>query len=219
MPSYGSFDSSVVFYEIVFNDDVVDALFDAEQILQDIPSNINLNNIRNLLSNRPSRRFERVINNVRRSNVYQVVNYFSASQRRLAEVERLLIEAEQLALQRQAYREYQSPIETPYGYQQDILSPVIRAFSDIVRNELQSIQSLIGQITNVQTGRISLFESDFVNAATGIVITFNDGSRYQWNEARIGSSFFFLMVSLAEAGDGLGSFINRRVRTAYSEKQ
>lgn len=56
-------------------------------------------------------------------------------------------------------------------------------------------------------------------AAPGeITVQFRDGSYYLYTDASAGTSNISQMQSLAQAGHGLNSFINRFVRKGYARK-
>lgn len=52
-----------------------------------------------------------------------------------------------------------------------------------------------------------------------ITVQFGDGSIYEYNAIRPGAAQVNEMKALAEAGHGLNSFINRRVRKNYYRKR
>lgn len=58
----------------------------------------------------------------------------------------------------------------------------------------------------------------YVIANDSITVQFNDGSVYLYNYASTGSDEVEQMKTLALGGEGLNSFINRRVRKAYASK-
>ena len=51
-----------------------------------------------------------------------------------------------------------------------------------------------------------------------IDIRFSDGSMYRYTNASAGASNIVTMKQLAASGDGLNSFINRRVRKSYAAR-
>ena len=63
---------------------------------------------------------------------------------------------------------------------------------------------------------ISAYEYD----ATSIRIQFNDGSIYEYTSAKLGEAVLREMKRLADAGQGLCSYINsnRNIRFGYSKK-
>jgi hypothetical protein len=51
-----------------------------------------------------------------------------------------------------------------------------------------------------------------------ILVTFINGSSYLYNNAATGAAKIQQMKQLADHGDGLGTFIKKHVRKAYSKK-
>jgi hypothetical protein len=51
-----------------------------------------------------------------------------------------------------------------------------------------------------------------------IAVTFNDGSEYLYTRAATGKSQVAYMRRLAIQGEGLNSYINRRIGTGYESK-
>lgn len=51
-----------------------------------------------------------------------------------------------------------------------------------------------------------------------IVVEFRDGAQYEYTSASAGAQAIAEMHALAKSGDGLNSFINRRVKKAYARK-
>jgi len=56
------------------------------------------------------------------------------------------------------------------------------------------------------------------DAQDAIEVTFGDGSRYLYTVASVGRDNLNKMIQLAQAGQGLNSFINRVVRKMYARK-
>lgn len=48
-----------------------------------------------------------------------------------------------------------------------------------------------------------------------IDVAFNGGAAYRYSLASVGASNLQTMIQLAQAGEGLNSFINRNVRSRY----
>lgn len=92
---------------------------------------------------------------------------------------------------------------------------LVRDFTRLVETIYDGLRT---EVKEVERGEKSFLDSSFVDTDTAIdfYVTFNDGSIYRWQSQFVGLDTIQQMISLAEAHDGLGSFIYHRVRYLYS---
>lgn len=101
------------------------------------------------------------------------------------------------------------------GYIEDIQN-IQQNISQVATQTQEYITEILQQISNVDNGALSYFDSDLIGEATAIIVAYQDGSLYQWTIDRVGNDVIDTMIELAESNSGLGSYIYHNVRYDYS---